>query len=744
MLQLKSNPHIAYELWQWNKYGSERIDQASKIPDDPRFVFDVLYACQPSSTDPVRLTLQQKNEVVIGCGIGSLEEGIAQWAKRFEIRGDTMFGTGGPRKVTGGYTQSQFATLPDSLCIDIVRRDWKTKKQCTDRFKCPTVLDFADGACATALAPGVAPCQYRLVGLQVGELRGEDEDPNYITWWGYVWDEGRLAWHGMDDDCGTLSPASEDEVLNHLDAESSGTTFPLRLYYRKIPPFTPLPEMPKDLIDWDAPWGYMRVPRKGPLRWVTGTDSSKPLLPIPDEKQEKFTLVEKVVRDPVLGSFGTIFVQMIGHKFPMPAGDDAAFASRERNFNIGGPGDKFVVVGFTPTYQEDTPDDAILNDEREPWPTVPETGRKVDRLDPRVPAWAKSWNGSMQQGMPIPSWLAFEVAAKMAYYKHVHFNMLRMDLLNWWDHLDSSASKIFAKRPTAKTLLLTEVSSALTSVRHGHVTQLELQFDEEMRRSAAPGTCERMSLPAPRTVQSLIMLTERLTSVANKYLYHTGRRIEISNLTEETVRKLEPFTFDRPNETLDDTANRFHRAILNAVDPRGDSERDAPKPKTDAEKAEEEAERERLRRKAVEANAWLEARRKERDDKLAAPMLAEQKRKQEAKEQAKAAEEASAKAKLKEQLESEKRAAEARERAQKEEADRKAAEAAAAKEAAKAARLEAAEKKKKAKKESRKTPLQREQEAQAAAAAKEQEDNDAMVARVEKKLAAIALAKRSV
>ncbi len=739
MVELKSNPHVAYELYMWNKHGSGRIDQGlGRIPEDPRFLFKVLETKKASKTDPETVITEEYNSIQVGCKIGSVTKGIAEWAKRCPTTTGPIVGPGAPGKLTGGYCQVQMASLPDSLCIEVTRHDWETGNTCTDRLVCPGFIDFAGGDQATALAPGVAPCQYRLVGVQVGELQGKHADPNYITWWGYVWDEGRLTWHVMDDGHGSLRPVSSTEVVGHLDVESSEATFPMKLYYRKIPPTKPLPDMPKHLIDWDSPWGYIKVPRKGPLQWVTGTDG-KPLLPIPDDKQERFTLVDKVVSDPALGSFGTIYVQMIGRKFPLPVDDVAAFANRERNFNIGGPGDKFVVVGFTPQYRGDTPSDAILNDEREPWPTRPGSCHKVDRLDPCIPRWAKSWNGTMQLGMPIPSWLAVEVAAQMAYYKHVHFNMLRRDLVTWWDKLDVSIAEIFAKSPGARTHLLTSVWRELTSVRHGHVTQLDVKFNDKMKEEPSE-VRERMTLPAPRSVEALNMLIERMHIVANKNLKRTSYRVaNVTDITEDTIRKLSPFTFDRPSETLDDTANRFYQAMKNAMEKR-DSKRAVPPPKKDPAA---EAEREQLKRKALEANAWLEAKRKERDDKLAAPMLAEQKRKQEAKEQAKAAEEASAKAKLREQLESERRGAEARERAQKEEADRKAVEAEAAKEAAKAARLAAAQKKKAAKKESRKTPLQREQEAQAAAAAKEKEDNDAMVARVEKKLAAIALAKQS-
>jgi hypothetical protein len=736
LLELKSNPHVAYELWQWNKHGSARIEQRSHIPEDPRFLFDIVTTTKASKTAPEMVRREERNDISVGCSLGSVEKGIAQWASRSMITTGPVVGPGAPGKLTGGYHQWQIGSLPDSLCIDITRHEWDTGRTCTDRLECPGMLDFADGECATALAPGVAPCQYRMVGVQVGELRGKDKDPNYITWWGYVWDEGRLTWQVMADDSGSLSPVSFEEVFQHLDIESFGTTFPLRLYYRKLPPTKLLPEMPKHLIDWEAPSGYMRVPRKGPMRWVTDIDPNKPLLPPPVERQERFTLVEHVVRDPALGSFGTIYVQMIGIKLPLPKGDFEDFVQKQRNHNVGGPGDKFVVVGFTPTYQDLTPDDALLNDEREPWPKVPGTGRKVDPDDSRIPHWARSWNGSMKLGMPIPSWLTFEVAAKLAYYKHVDFNMLRMDLLTWWDHLEDSATEIFAKRPDRKRIMLQDVWDSLTSMRHGHITQLGMKFDEKTMQREPVTTLARMSLPAPRTVESLIMLTERLMHVANNHLHPTGRRIEIANLAQETVRKLSPFTFKNPNETMNDTANLFESMMKSAL-ARGNAPPEPP-PKTDAEKAEEEAERQR----AKEASAWHQARRKERDDKLAAPMLAEQKRKQEAKEQAKAEEEANAKAKLKEQIESEKRGAEARQRAQEDEEKRKAAEWLAEKEAAKAARQAAAEKKKAAKKESRKCPLQREQEAQAAAIAKEKEENDAMVARVEKRLAAIALEKR--
>ena len=92
------------------------------------------------------------------------------------------------------------------------------------------------------------------MGAQVGELRKKTPDDQYVTWWGYVWDDTDGSWREMADKKGLMRYVEPELVAKHLDGGNEGKTFPTRLYYRKLDgPELALPPMPPLLVNFDAP-----------------------------------------------------------------------------------------------------------------------------------------------------------------------------------------------------------------------------------------------------------------------------------------------------------------------------------------------------------------------------------------------------------------------------------------------------------------------------------------------------------
>lgn len=539
---MDSNAHVVSELYEWNLKGSNRLDAGGCIPIDPKFFFKINVYVKPSKHEPVKVHEEARNSMPIDVGGlgkgGGVEEGIALWAKRSEIV-ESCAALGVPGKTNGGYTQHKIAELPDTLYVELMRKDPRTSIVNTDALSCPRTLDFADGGYAAALDEGVAPCKYRLVGAQVGELRKQTSDDQFVTWWAYVYDDDDGTWREMTDEEGFLNGVRSDVIAKHLDPfwetstpkrakagevravfpkapPNKGTTFPIKLYYRKVEvPEPALPPMPKELVDFDAPRTCIRVPCSGPLERIPWGPNEEPW---GDQSAESCTLASEIIRHPERGAYGVLYVHL--HVVVSYPGDpEPAF-----NRNLGNRGDMYITTCFETefgAYEE--PEDAILNVDREPWPEEPD-GAPIPESDPRIPKWAKDFHVIESFGMPIPQRLWRKAAIALAHLQHVRWNPLRERLTELWTMLHKNIHDLIPNVGNA-THVMKVVNRRIALCKHHHLATVDKAA--LIGRRGDDLLAGRL-LPMPRSVEALThVMWEALEAAdfeANKFGFACAAR----------------------------------------------------------------------------------------------------------------------------------------------------------------------------------------------------------------------------
>ena len=546
--------HVGNELHLWNVKGSERVEEGGCIPFDPKYFFKINSYVKPDSDAPVTVREEERNSISIGLsawhenrasGVG---EGIALWAERMEIV-KNYSAPGVPGEKTGGYIQFKIAELPDTLYIELSRHDPWTDTVSTHPLSCPRTLDFADPLLADVLESGVAPCKYRLVGAQVGELRKNTSDDQYVTWWGYVWDDNDGSWREMPDKRGTLRYVKSEVVFKHLDNGTEGKTFPTRLYYRKLDgPELALPPMPRDLIDFDAPRTCIKVPCSGPWERIPwGPDKE----PWGDASAESCTLSTEIVRHPEHGSYGVFYVHL--HVVVSYPGDpEPAF-----NRNLGNRGDMYIVTCFDTEFGGcEEPEDAILDVDREPWPEESD-GTPIPARDPRIPKWAKGWHDMESYGMPIPERHVRPAAIAMAHLKHARWNMLRERFAELYNSLHGNIHRLMDNRAHA-ACVMKAVNKAIAETEHHHMCSHD---KAALLGYSGNDTNAYLKLPMPRTVQALSLVVHNALDAAdveaNKFGYACGARPN-----DQWFADVREYEFDAPARslccTMDDMIREIH------------------------------------------------------------------------------------------------------------------------------------------------------------------------------------------
>jgi hypothetical protein len=177
-----------------------------------------------------------------------------------------------------------------------------------------------------------------------------------------------------------------------------------------------LPEMPKELLDWDAERRIIMFPWDAPVRMVPFGPDKAPWRGV--YRRRMITLETTTLCCKGVGAFGTLYTNLV-------VNDNGETEDRDRpNMHLGGYGDMYLDVHFEVYFPSDneTPKNAILDphadyDDDGRWPKDL-AGKPVPPEDPRIPRWARPYDEVANGGFPIPEYLIDGIAAQLAHKKH--------------------------------------------------------------------------------------------------------------------------------------------------------------------------------------------------------------------------------------------------------------------------------------------------------------------------------------
>lgn len=177
-----------------------------------------------------------------------------------------------------------------------------------------------------------------------------------------------------------------------------------------------LPEMPKELLDWDGERRVIMFPWDAPVRMVPFGPDKTPWGDEHDWHKEPLETTTLCCKD--AGAFGTLYMNLV-------INDNCETQDHDKpNMHLNGYGDMYLHVHFEVYFpmDDETPKNAIIDpnldyDEDGRWPKD-KGGEPVPPEDPRIPRWARPYDEVANGGFPIPEYLINHIAAQLAYQKH--------------------------------------------------------------------------------------------------------------------------------------------------------------------------------------------------------------------------------------------------------------------------------------------------------------------------------------
>ena len=204
-----------------------------------------------------------------------------------------------------------------------------------------------------------------------------------------------------------------------------------------------LPEMPKELLDWDGERRIIKFPWNAPVCMVPYGPDKAPWRGQYRRRMEPLeTLTLRVSDGPAKGAYGTLHMNLV-------INDNGEVEDRDKpNMHLNGYGDMYLDVHFGIHYplDDEVPADALVDpdddyDEDPRWPK--EDGKPVPYDDPRIPRWARPWDEVANGGFPIPEDMIADVALQLAFKKHSLLN----PLVQRWKDVVASAEAVVARSP---------------------------------------------------------------------------------------------------------------------------------------------------------------------------------------------------------------------------------------------------------------------------------------------------------
>ena len=192
----------------------------------------------------------------------------------------------------------------------------------------------------------------------------------------------------------------------------------------KLQPAPPLPDIPKDLLDWYGPRQYLLLRRDGVLevKSIPMEGSKYGQIPLPEGyRQGGIKLAEQVLRS-ADGAFGMLYVFLMHDDM-----NEQAEGNEGLNMCINGAGDMMIFAEFDPTFNGCPPPDALCYAPNE-----------------RDPEWATA-DRTRCIGLCIPQSLWRDMCHGLADLKHRSFNPLSQRIKIGMDAVTNTARMVMSE-----------------------------------------------------------------------------------------------------------------------------------------------------------------------------------------------------------------------------------------------------------------------------------------------------------
>ena len=289
-----------------------------------------------------------------------------------------------------------------------------------------------------------------------------------------------------------------------------------------------LPEMPKELLDWDAERRTIMFPWNAPVRMVPFGPDKTPWGDKHHWRKEPLETTTLCCKD--VGAFGTLYFNLVVND------NGEAKDLNKPNMHLNGYGDMYLDVHFEVYFPTDgkTPKNAILDphadyDEDGRWPKDL-GGKPVPPEDPRIPRWAKPYDEVANGGFPIPEYLIDHIAHMLAYKKH----RVLSPLMHRWDDVHTQLVNL-VRGQNYPDAIYRKIADPIVDM---YMTFEHPGVDRERSRGPQDNGTDHVPILLPRTVSGLrAMLTE-----LNRILQtHAPKDLVVSIDVKKTTEGLHDF-----------------------------------------------------------------------------------------------------------------------------------------------------------------------------------------------------------
>ena len=310
-----------------------------------------------------------------------------------------------------------------------------------------------------------------------------------------------------------------------------------------------LPEMPKELLDWDVERRIIKFPWNGPVCMVPYGPDKAPWRGQYRRSMEPLeTVTLRVAEGPAKGAYGTLQMNLVVNDNGIAEDGD------KPNMHLNGYGDMYLDVHFEVHYplDDELPKDALVDpdddyDEDPRWPK--EDGKPVPHDDPRIPRWARPWDEVANGGFPIPEDMIADVALQLAYKKHSLLN----PLVKRWIDVKTNVMKVIHSK-NVRTDLQQKIWHAIV-----HMLRTFEHPDVDREDTAGTYASGLLGIPVlmPRTVSGLRAMFAALNRCMADHVPKKLVRLEVD--IETTVAGVHDL--GAPHRTMEQEAARLELLI---------------------------------------------------------------------------------------------------------------------------------------------------------------------------------------
>lgn len=307
-----------------------------------------------------------------------------------------------------------------------------------------------------------------------------------------------------------------------------------------------LPEMPKELLDWDVERRVIKFPWDGPVCIVPYGPDKAPWRGQYRRRMEPLEAVSlRVSEGPQKGAYGTLHMNLV-------VNDNLGKEGRKKpNMHLCGYDDMYLYVNFEVHFPltNKLPDDALVDpdldyDEDPLWPKE-KNGKPVPPEDPRIPRWARPWDEVANGGFPIPEEMIEDVALQLAFKKHGILNPLAQR----WVDVHSQAWNVIRSKNVPRDLQA-QIGDAMV---HMFKTFSHPGVDCEFKAGCWGEGADPVPVLMPRTVNGLKAMCLALNRCIQDHMPKDLMSLEID--AETTIRGARDL--GAPHRTMMQEADRL-------------------------------------------------------------------------------------------------------------------------------------------------------------------------------------------